>query len=544
MPLLGQSMQQSEPTPTTRDVAGHLPPLRYGLFRAVWGAALTANICVWMQNVAAAWLMVEFDSSPLMVALVQTALALPAFLLGLPAGVYADLLDRRHILIGTHAWMLGATALLYALLVTDHLAPWSLLFLTFTLGVGSAVSIPAWQAATSDSVPRGALSAAINLNAIAYNAARAVGPALAGVMIASTGLEWVFALNILLLLFVLAIFIFGYRPASVATAAPEPLLTAMRSGLRYVRHARQLHGQILRTLFFVSCASSLWALLPLVAEGSKAGGYGLLLGSLGTGAVLGGILLNHVRARISNYARLATLANLLFLAAMLVAAWVPSLYLTSFTLVLAGGAWISFNSTTSAAFQTTLPAWVRARALAIFMLTFQGSMAIGGVLWGAVANRLGVSWTLTIAAGLILVGLVLTRRYPLRMGSEAEVTPSAHWGEPRVYSNPNADAGPIAVQIDYQVPIEHQSAFCHQLYRVGRVRKRDGASHWMLYRDLADPERLSERFIIASWGEHQRQRNRSTLADREEEERLKQFLLPGMPPLTSHYLLVAPEAVT
>lgn len=537
-------MQQNVPNPAAMDAAGNLPPLRYALFRAVWCAALTANICVWMQNVAAAWLMVQFDSSPLMVALVQTAITLPAFLLGLPAGVYADLLDRRHILIGTHAWMLGATILLYALLVTDHLGPWSLLFLTFTLGVGSAVSIPAWQASTSDAVPRGSLSAAINLNAIAYNAARAIGPALAGVIIASTGLEWVFALNILLLLFVLSIFVFGYRPDSVTKAAPEPLLTAMRSGLRYVRHARQLHGQILKTLFFVSCASSLWALLPLVADSDQAGGYGLLLGSLGAGAVLGGIVLNHVRARITNYGRLATLANLAFLAAMLVAAWVPSLYLTSATLVLAGAAWISFNSTTSAAFQTALPAWVRARALAIFMLTFQGSMAIGGVLWGAVANRLDVSWTLTIAAGLILVGMLLTRRYPLRMGNEAEVTPSAHWGEPRVYSSPNADAGPIAVQIDYQVSEEHQAAFCQQLYRVGRVRKRDGASHWMLYRDLAHPERLSERFIIASWGEHQRQRNRSTLADREEEERLKQFLLPGTSPSPSHYLLVAPEAVT
>lgn len=524
--------------------ANNLPPLRYKLFRVVWCATLTANICIWMQNVAAAWLMVQFDPSPLMVALVQTALALPAFLLGLPAGVYADLIDRRRILIGTHAWMLGASVMLYLLFISASLAPWSLLLLTLMLGIGSAISIPAWQAATSDSVPRPALGAAINLNGIAYNAARAVGPAVAGWIIAGAGLKWVFILNIVLLMGVLALFLFAYRPHASATAPREPLWAAMRSGVRYVRHARQLHGQILRTLCFVSCASSLWALLPLVANSDKASGYGLLLGSLGVGAVLGGILLNQLRPRINNFSLLTTLASGVFLVAMLIAAWAPSQYLISATLVLAGAAWINFNSTTSASFQTTLPAWVRARALAIYMLAFQGSMAIGGVLWGAVANHLGVSWALTLAAALIAVGLLAMRRLPLRMGHEAEVTLSAHWDEPRVRDNPSPEDGPIAVQIDYHVAPQHQAAFCHHMYRLGQTRKRDGASNWMLYRDLADPDRLSERFLVASWGEHQRQRSRSTLADLQQEEHLKQFLQPGAVPLLSHYLLVAPESLT
>jgi MFS family permease len=313
----------------------------------------------------------------------------------------------------------------------------------------------------------------------------------------------------------------------------------MHTGLRYVRHAYPLHGHILRTLFFISCASSLWALLPLVAGGDEVGGYGLLVGSLGAGAVLGGILLNHFRSRINNLQRLATMSSVIFMLAMLVAAWTPFLYLTSITLVLAGAAWINFNSTNSAAFQTTLPAWVRARALAIFMLTFQGSMAIGGMLWGAVANYMGVSWTLTLAAALIAIGLFFTRRYPLRMGQEAEVTLSAHWAEPRVHGSPNANDGPVAVQVDYQIVAEHQDRFCNQLFRLGRIRKRDGASHWLLYQDLADPQRFSERFIIASWGEHLLQRQRSTLADFEQESQLTLYLQPGTVPSVSHYLLVA-----
>ncbi|MFP3368584.1 MFS transporter [Pseudomonas sp. SIMBA_068] len=520
--------------------AVNLPPLSYPLFRAVWCATLTANICLWMQNVAAAWLMVQFDPSPLMVALVQTAITLPAFLFGLPAGVYADLLDKRRILIWTHAWMLAATLLLYLLLTSGQLTPWGLLLLAFSLGSGSAVSIPAWQATTSDAVPRTVLGAAINLNAIAYNAARAVGPALAGIIIANSSLEWVFALNIVLLVSVLGIFVFAYRPGTTPPASKEPLLAAMRTGLRYVRHAHPLHGHILRTLFFVSCASSLWALLPLVAGTDNVGGYGLLVGSLGAGAVVGGIVLNQLRPRISNFHRLSTLSTLVFLLAMLIAAWAPYLILISATLVLAGAAWINFNSTTSAAFQTTLPGWVRARALAIFMLTFQGSMAIGGMLWGAVANQLGVSWTLTLAAGLIVLGMAVTRHYPLRMGREAEVTLSSHWADHRVAISPDVNDGPVVVQVDYHVAIEHQQDFCQLISRLGHVRKRDGATQWLLFRDLADPQRFSERFVTASWGEHLLQRRRSTLADQEQEKQLTHYLQPGTTPSVSHYLLVVP----
>ncbi|MBK5010880.1 MFS transporter [Pseudomonas sp. S60] len=539
-------MPSSAQTTSLLQATSSRPPLSYPLFRAVWCAALTANVCVWMQNVAAAWLMVAFDPAPLMVALVQTAIALPAFLFGLPAGVYADLLDRRRMLVLTHAWMLAATVALYLLQLSDNLGPLSLLALTFLLGTGSAVSVPAWQASTSDAVPREVLGAAINLNAIAYNAARAVGPALAGAVIATLGVNWVFALNIALLLLVLLIFIVLYRPEALPPAPPEPLLSAMRSGVRYVRHARQLHAQMLRTLAFISCASGLWALLPLVGHDGMAGGYGLLLGSLGAGAVAGGLLLNRLRPYIRDYGHLATGATLVFVAGMLIAAWVPSAYLVSPALVLAGAAWISFNSTTSAAFQTALPAWVRARALAIFMLSFQGSMAVGGVLWGFIANGLGVSWTLTLAAGLIVFGLFCTRHHALRMGNEAEVTPSAQQWDLDLSAGhePDAKDGPIAVQIIYQVADEHRDAFCGALQRLGSTRRRDGASHWLLYRDLSRPDQFSERFIVASWGEFLRQRERSTLADRDQEDHIRQFLKADSSPAISHFLVIAQTAST
>lgn len=531
-------MPQREPVTT----GASLPPLQYPLFRAVWIATLTANIGVWMQNVAAAWLMTSISDSPLMVALIQTAITLPAFMLGLPAGVMADLVEKRKLLLLTHTWMLLATGLLCLLLQIDAITPWSLLVLTFLLGSGSAASIPAWQASTSDAVPRSAMQAAINLNGIAYNAARAVGPAFAGLIIAAAGAKMVFTINIVLFLIVLSLFIFVYRPNVRPAQANERLFPAMRGGLRYVRHAKPLHSHIIRTVAFIGCASSLWALLPLVAKNISTGSpsvYGVLMGSLGIGAVAGGLLLQHFRRHFSNLRRLVMVSNITFACAMLTAAWTPSLLLVCPALVIGGASWISFNSTISAAYQTSLPAWVRARALAIFMLTFQGSMALGGVLWGSIANHFSVSQTLTMAACLMGMSLLVTRRFPVRMGHDDEVTLSQHWAEPTVVGDLRPDDGPVAVQVDYQVPDVNRIAFTRSIYQLGKIRRRDGASHWMLYRDVANPEHFSERFIIASWGEHQRQRERATLADKELEHALRHHIKPGSSPVMSLYI-VAP----
>lgn len=540
-------MAQRENVQADARAQSPLPPLQYPLFRAVWIATLTANIGVWMQNVAAAWLMTSISDSPLMVALIQTAITLPAFLFGLPAGVMADLVEKRKLLLITHAWMLLITGLLCLFLYVGTITPWSLLLLTFLLGSGSAASIPAWQASTSDAVPREALLPAINLNGIAYNAARAVGPAVAGLLIAASGAMAVFVINLFLFLMVLGIFSFLYRPAVSPPQTSEKLWVAMRGGLRYVRHAKPLHGHMIRTVAFISCAAGLWALLPLVAKNMSAGGagsYGLLLGSLGAGAVGGGLLLQRLRHRFTDLQRLIVVSNLAFAVAMLIAAWVPWLIVVCPALVIAGASWISFNSTVSAAFQTSLPAWVRARALAVFMLTFQGAMALGGVLWGSIASHLSVSQTVTVAAALIALGVLLTHRFPMRMGHEAEVTPSQHWAEPTVVGELQPDDGPVAVQVDYQVASEHQPAFTRNLYDLGKIRRRDGASYWLLYRDVANPDHFSERFIIASWGEHQRQRSRATLADLELEQNLRQYLKPGSTAVMSLYIVARPETKT
>ncbi len=513
-------------------------PLSYPLYRTVWICTLTANISVWMQNVAAAWLMTSLTRSPLMVALIQTATTLPAFLFCLPAGVLADQVDRRRLLILCHAAMLCTSALLSVLVWFDLVSPALLLLATFVLGSGSLLSIPVGQATTSDVVPRAVLLPAIALNGVAYNAARAVGPALAGMAIAGFGSGAVFLATSLLFGAVVAIYGFHYRPPARHVPEPEGMLGAICSGLRYVQHAPVLRDNLYRTMLFIGCASALWALLPLVAKqrfGADPGAYGLLLASMGGGAVIAGVLLGRLRARLS-IGTMAAGGPAVFAVTMLGAAWIPHLLPLCAALVAGGAAWVTFTSITNAAFQTSLPPWVRARALAVMLLTFQGSMALGAIAWGMLAGAIGVAPALTVAAALAVAGLGLLRRRPLRMGEEDEVTPGMHIGEPAVVAGLMPQDGPLAVQVTYLVVPEQRDDFRRQAYRLGIARRRNGANAWRLYRDTANPDRYIERFLFASWAEYLRQQQRATVSDHGVEAGLLRFLQADYPPCTTYFI--------
>lgn len=395
-------------------------PLRYRAFRILWVTALIANIGMWMQSVGAAWLMVSLGTTPLLVALTQTATTLPAFIFGLPAGVLADLMDRRRLLSCIYAWILVSSSLLLALAWFGAVQPWTLLASVFLIGIGGALSLPVLQASIADTIPSQELAPAIALNSIGYNAARAIGPGVAGVIVAAQGVLAIFATNVVLLIFVLGVFVFRYQPAFVSPKEPEPVVGAIRRGVIYVLQAELLHGYLLRVVVLTTSASGLWALLPLVpGVGVRGGGsnYGYLLGCLGAGAVLGGLFVGRLgRWNISLDTKVLG-ATLIFALAMLAAAWSDTLSLVCPMLVLGGAAWINFTSPLNAAFQRQLPGWVRARAIAIFLLAFQGSMAVGGVFWGLLAGSLGVSETLSLASLCAVLGMILAGRVPISIGT-------------------------------------------------------------------------------------------------------------------------------
>jgi MFS family permease len=513
-------------------------PLQRGAFRAVWIALVVSNLGTWMQSVGAAWLMTSLTPSPLLVALMQTATTLPIFVLGLPAGTLADLFDRRRLLIATVAWSLLVAVVLGALTQAGLISAWSLLTLTFLLGLGGALNAPAWQAIVPELVERDELPAAVSLQAMGFNVARAVGPAIGGLVVAASGPAAVFFLNAASFVATLVVLARWRRAPAQNNGAPEAMLGATAAGMRYVRHAPALRAVLVRVAAFMFGASALWALLPALARrelGLDATGYGILLGSLGAGAVGAALFLPRLKRRMS-VDQLTAAATLVFAAATLALAFVRALPpLLVFTL--AGGmAWLTIMSTLTVAAQTAAPAWVRARALSIYLLVFAGIMAAGSFAWGALAEQFGNSTALVGAALALLLGLAATYRWPLGRHQQLDLNPARHWADPTLAITPDPADGPVLITVEYRVPAHNTRAFLEAMEAMQTFRRREGSLSWGLFRDLADPDRYVETFIVATWAEHMRQHARVTVEDQAIEERAFAFQREGVRPVAAHLI--------
>jgi len=388
-------------------------PLRHRLFRAMWIASVVSNVGTWMHTVAASWLMTLIATSPLMVALVQTATTLPVFLITIPAGAVADVVDRRRWLLFTQSWMLVAAAAIGAMTLTGAIGPWSLLLLTFALGAGSSMNGPAWSATIPELVPREELATAVALNSVGFNIARAIGPALGGAVMAASSAGVVFVLNAISFLGVIVV-LWVWRGAGQAVRGAR-LGDAMREGLVYVRSARMYHAVLVRAGLFAFAGSALWALLPVVSSkqlGTTETGYGILLGCLGAGSVVGAVMLGSLRARLSPD-RLVIGGVTVFAAAAVALAVIRIYTLVAVAMFFGGIAWMTVMTTFNVCAQTAPPLNLRARALAVYLLVFQGALAIGSAGWGAIAGRWNVRASLLIASAAIAAGLLAGLRLRL-----------------------------------------------------------------------------------------------------------------------------------
>jgi MFS family permease len=530
-------MQQSPAQPET---VSAWSPLRQPLFRALWIASVASNIGTWMHDVGGVWLMTSLTPSPIMVALMQTATSLPFFLLALPAGALADVVDRRRLLLATQGWMMAAAAMVGALTLVGVTTPWWLLALTFALGLGAAMNAPAWQAITPELVPREEVPSAVALSGVGLNLARAVGPALGGFIVAAAGPSGVFLLNALSCIGVIVVLYRWPRPPRRGVLPPEHMIGAMRAGIRFVWHAPPFHTVLVRAAVFILCGSALWALLPLIARremGLDAVGYGILLGCLGVGAVAGAAILPRVRRRVV-VDRLAMGATVIFALVTVGLATVREVTWLYGILFVGGGAWIALMSSYNAAAQAAAPAWVRARALAVYLLVFQGGMAAGSALWGAMAGRTGIPIALLVSGAGLVLGLLAANRYRLAGGASLDLTPSLHWPQPAVTIEPAAEYGPVLVTVEYRIDRVHAGDFVQAMQEVRLERLRDGALRWELFHDPADLSRYVETFLVESWVEHLRQHERVTLADREAEARARALHRGPTPVAVAHLIAV------
>jgi MFS family permease len=506
-------------------------PLRIPIFRALFAAQLGSNIGNWMETVGAQWILVHHPRAETLVALVQTADTLPFMFLALPAGVFADIFDRRRYLIFVHLFLAVTSAVMAAASFAGVLGPSLLLALTFLEGAGTALALPAWQAIIPELVSRADLPAAAALGGINMNLARAVGPALAGVIVSRMGPGAVFAINAVTFLFGIAVVFAWRQPQKVPSGlGRERMLPALRAGTRYVRHSPAARRLLLRLTLFVTPAVALWALLPVVASrrlGLGPSGYGLLLGALGVGALTAAVSLPLLRRLLSS-GQIVAGASGLYAVALLVTGLVTNTAVVLVVLVAAGMAWLAILVHINASMQLLLPAWVRARGLAISQLAFMGAQAIPAAIWGAVAERAGIGAALVIAGLVLAAGAATIRRWPIYDTSGLDRSPAIYWPMPTLLIDPDSTEGPVLVVLRYTVSPQNHAAFVEAMAPVGRSRQRTGAVSWDLFRDGEKPTEFVEMFLVPTWEEHRRQHEgRLTGADREFQERARALVDAG-----------------
>jgi MFS family permease len=468
---------------------------------------LVSNIGQFMQTVGAQWLLVSLPNAALLVSLVQVADMLPDTLFGIVGGVLADTIDRRKLLIAIQAIMAATGIALTALTIAGEMPPALLLTFTLVLGVGSVIALPAYQSLVPELVPRKQIRAATALSSISINIARAVGPAIAGVLIARAGAGAVFAVNALGYVFFALVMIAWRPPPGSSHALAEPFFPALRAGGRYIRYSRITRRLLIRAGLFLVPASALWALLPVVAARllhQGADGYGLMLGALGVGAIGGALVLPWLRDRWT-INRLTFIASAVYGAALAGLVLIPSPVLAVILLLPAGAAWIAVLSEINAALQLFLPGWVRARGLAVFQMVLFGSQAVGALIWGLLAGPAGIVATFLVAAALLFASALTIRLWPFADTEGMDRSLVTPWPEHHLAIDPESTEGPVVVMTTYTIAPENEDRFLAAMTRVRGVRHRTGAVQWGLFRDGEKPAEFVELYSVPTWEEHERQ---------------------------------------
>ncbi|MFC4789727.1 MULTISPECIES: MFS transporter [Giesbergeria] len=531
----GDAAPSASTAPPARLAA--LAPLSLPVFRMLWLTWVVANTCMWMNDVATAWLMTTLTTSPVLVALVQSASTLPVFLLGLPSGALADILDRRRYFIVTQFWVAGVALVLCTAILLEGMTAPLLLALTFANGIGLAMRWPVFSAIVPELVSRAQLPAALALNGVAMNASRIIGPLLAGAIIASLGSAWVFVLNAVLSVLAGLVIMRWQRTHVPSPLGRERLPSAMRVGLQFVRQSPRLQAVLWRISLFFLNGTALMALLPLVAKGLDGGGAGtftVLLASMGAGAIGAALWLPRLRQAFARDT-LVMGGTTVQAAGMALVAVAPSVWLAVPAMLISGMAWITAANSLSVSAQLALPNWVRARGMSIFQMAIMGSTALGAALWGQVATLTSVNTSMLLAAGTGVLAMVLVQRLAQDRHAEEDLSPSQAWQPPQAAIAP--EAGRVLTTIEYWIDPARAVDFLALMQESKRSRLRQGALSWQLQHDIADPRRYVEQIVDESWTEHLRRFDRVTASDVALRERKLAFHVAETPPVIARYLV-------
>ena len=515
-------------------------PLSVPVFRLLWSTWLVANVCMWMNDVAAAWTMTTLTATPIWVALVQSASTLPVFLLGLPSGALADILDRRKFLVATQFWLAATAIALCAVTALGLMTVPLLLLLVFANGIGLSLRWPVFAAIVPDLVQRDQLPAALALNGMAMNASRIIGPLLAGALIASAGSVWVFSLNAVLSVISGVIVLRWKREHTPHPLGRERLLRAIRVGVQFVRQSPRMRAVLVRVSLFFLHSTALLALLPLLARGlagGNAGTFTLLLACMGAGAMAAVLVLPRLRQSFGRDGLVlrGTLAQSAATAAMALA---PNVWIAVPAMLIAGIAWITVANSLSVSAQLSLPAWVRARGMATYQMAIMGSSAIGAALWGQLATSATMRIALLAAAASGTATMLAALRWVKDSTDEDDLSPAQSTWTARLPREAPPEQGAVLTTIEYFIDPARAAAFRRVMQETRRARLGQGAIGWELVHDIGDPSRYVEQVVDPSWTEHLRRFHRMTAADIAMRERRLAFHTGAEPPLVRRHVIV------
>jgi len=512
-------------------------PLRIPAFRMLFIAMVVSNIGMWMQMVGAQWLLIDEPNATTLIALIQTAMTLPTALFAIPAGIVADNVDRRRMLIVVQTVQLSVAAFLALLVATDHITPYPLLALLFVLGAGSALSLIPFQSAIVELVPRAQMPIAASMTGLSANIARAIGPALAGALVASFGTWLVFALNAVGVAVYLGALVRWRSNQQPRRHQREPFISAFAAGFRYVRYSPHLRKLLTRVALFTIPAQAIWALLPVVAKrrlGLEVGEYGILLAAIGVGAIAAATSIPRMRNLWRTNGAIV-IAMAAYAVALLGLSFAHTLAQAVPLLFVAGFGWIGTLATISGSVQLYLPGWVRSRGASINTLVLFGGQAVGAAIWGSLALQMTLQQTYWIAATLIAATAVYGLVRPLGQVEDLDRTPSSHWPEIEFVLDPSIAGGTVLVTVEYEVAEADVDDFVQAIAFVRIVRLRTGGYNWQLQRDVEHPQRFIESYEAHSWEEHMLAHDaRLTASDRVHEERL--LALTRVAPRVQHFI--------
>lgn len=489
-------------------------PLSLPRFRALWVASVFSNVGGFFQSVSAAWLMLELtNGSPAWVSAMAASTTLPLLFLALPSGALADLLNRRNVLLVTQGTMLVSVLGMAGFALAGMITPQLLLGFGLLLGVGAAFNAPVWMAVVPDLVPRQMVADAVALNSVSFNAARAVGPALGGLIVATAGPGVAFGVNAVTYVGVLAV-IATFPAADWVPEEAAPMTQAIAAGVRYARFSPALLWLLGLAAFYALTSASLLVLLPNVTSEVLGGGatmYGLLLGAMGLGALSGAVTRSWATSRLGS--RMVAVGIAGFGAVGVAVGFSRHAWLTALLLAAGGVVWVWSLTNLNATIQMLSHSWVRGRALSLYTLAFSGVWPIGSLLAGAIAEEITAHYAVAVlCSGAVLLGLVALR-LPI-VGVEEVHAPEV----PEDYDlTPHGDAelvgGPVLVLNTWIIDEAQLAGFLDAMAALRKVRLRTGAFRWRLYRHFEDPRRMTEAFSLETWDEHMRQHQRVDKVD-------------------------------